>query len=36
VDKTTIVNAKLFNATGESVKVTAIYTITDAKGVEKQ
>jgi hypothetical protein len=29
VDKTTVVNAKMFNDTGESVTVTAIYKITD-------
>jgi predicted AlkP superfamily pyrophosphatase or phosphodiesterase len=35
VEKTTVVHAKMFNETGESVKVTAIYTITDEQGAEK-
>jgi hypothetical protein len=35
VEKTTVVNAKMFGDTGESVSVTAIYKITDDKGVEK-
>lgn len=36
VEKTTVVNAKLFSETGESVKVTATYKIVDNKGIEKQ
>jgi hypothetical protein len=38
VEKTTVVNAKLFNEMieGESVKVTATYKIVDNKGVEKK
>lgn len=35
VEKTTVVNAKIFSETGESVKVTANYKIVDSKGVEK-
>jgi hypothetical protein len=35
VEKTTVVNAKMFSDTGESLNVTAIYNITDDKGVEK-
>ncbi|MDR3194331.1 MAG: alkaline phosphatase family protein [Tannerella sp.] len=35
VEKTTVVNAKMFSDAGESVKVMAIYKITDSSGVEK-
>jgi hypothetical protein len=35
VTKTTVVNVKLFSDAGESVNVSAIYKITDDKGLEK-
>ncbi|MDR1456392.1 MAG: alkaline phosphatase family protein [Tannerella sp.] len=35
VEKTTVVNAKMFSDKGESVKVTAVYKITDGRGAEK-
>jgi hypothetical protein len=35
VEKTTVVNAKMFSDKGESVKVVAVYKITDDRGVEK-